>query len=101
MNLDLQRHVSARLCVIFVSCCSLAACSRDEAPVAESAAPAPESPPPTQALVDGERIANADSEPGNWLSNGRTYSEQRYSPLDQINESTVDQPRSASLANRR
>jgi len=36
--------------------------------------------------VDGERIANADTEPGNWLSYGRTYSEQRYSPLKQIND---------------
>ena len=36
--------------------------------------------------VDGERIANADAEPGNWLSYGRTYSEQRYSPLARINE---------------
>jgi quinohemoprotein ethanol dehydrogenase len=36
--------------------------------------------------VDGERIANADAEPGNWLSYGRTYSEQRYSPLTRIND---------------
>ena len=36
--------------------------------------------------VDGERIANADAEPGNWLSYGRTYSEQRYSPLNLIND---------------
>jgi quinohemoprotein ethanol dehydrogenase len=36
--------------------------------------------------VDGERIANADAEPGNWLSYGRTYSEQRYSPLSRIND---------------
>ena len=36
--------------------------------------------------VDGERIANADAEPGNWLSYGRTYSEQRYSPLERIND---------------
>jgi len=36
--------------------------------------------------VDGERIANADAEPGNWLSYGRTYSEQRYSPLKLIND---------------
>ena len=36
--------------------------------------------------VDGERIANADAEPGNWLSYGRTYSEQRYSPLSAIND---------------
>src|ERR1700727_3566875 len=36
--------------------------------------------------VNGERIANADAEPGNWLSYGRTYSEQRYSPLKRIND---------------
>jgi PQQ-dependent dehydrogenase (methanol/ethanol family) len=41
------------------------------------------------AQVDAERIIDADAEPGNWMSNGRTYSEQRYSPLDQINEATV------------
>jgi len=36
--------------------------------------------------VDGARIENADAEPGNWLSYGRTYSEQRYSPLARIND---------------
>ncbi len=36
-----------------------------------------------------QRIVKADREPGNWLSVGRTYSEQRYSPLKQINENTV------------
>jgi PQQ-dependent dehydrogenase (methanol/ethanol family) len=39
--------------------------------------------------VDGERIANADAEPGNWLSYGRTYSEQRYSPLSRINDNNA------------
>lgn len=41
------------------------------------------------ARVDGGRIAKADSEPGNWLAHGRTYGEQRYSPLDSINVETV------------
>ena len=36
-----------------------------------------------------QRLLNADSEPQNWLTYGRTYSEQRYSPLDQINRSNV------------
>ena len=36
--------------------------------------------------VNAQRIANADAEPGNWLSYGRTYGEQRYSPLKQIND---------------
>ncbi|MBO6543086.1 MAG: PQQ-dependent dehydrogenase, methanol/ethanol family [Alphaproteobacteria bacterium] len=48
--------------------------------------------PATQlADVDGARIANADSEPGNWLSHGRTYSEQRYSPLTAIDAENVSQ----------
>lgn len=37
----------------------------------------------------GEAIIHADDHPENWLSYGRTYSEQRYSPLDQINRSNV------------
>lgn len=39
--------------------------------------------------IDGARIAAADSEPGNWLSHGRTYDEQRFSPLDQINDGNI------------
>ena len=40
-----------------------------------------------EAGVDGQHIAQGvDSE---WLSYGRTYDEQRYSPLDQINRETV------------
>ncbi len=38
--------------------------------------------------VDGAAIGN-EQDASNWLSYGRTYSEQRYSPLDQINEKTV------------
>ncbi|OUJ15621.1 PQQ-dependent dehydrogenase, methanol/ethanol family [Acetobacter sp. DsW_063] len=37
----------------------------------------------------GEAIIHADDHPENWLTYGRTYSEQRYSPLDQINRSNV------------
>lgn len=39
--------------------------------------------------VDAARIAAADREPGNWLTHGRTYSEQRFSPLQQINAETI------------
>ena len=44
---------------------------------------------PTIGLIDDERINNADSEPGNWLAYGRTYEEQRFSPLTQINRENV------------
>lgn len=43
------------------------------------------------AAVTGARIAGADSEPGSWLAHGRTYSEQRFSPLDQITDKNVDE----------
>src|SRR5882724_6565039 len=52
-----------------------------------SSAPAP--PPP--ASVDAARLTNADADPGNWMSYGRTYNEQRFSPLKQINDQNVGQ----------
>ncbi len=39
--------------------------------------------------VDGKRIAAADDTPGEWLTHGRTYGEQRFSPLTQISTTTV------------
>ena len=37
------------------------------------------------AAVDSQRLRNADHDANNWLSYGRTWSEQRFSPLDGIN----------------
>ena len=39
--------------------------------------------------VDAERLVAAEAEPQSWMSYGRTYSEQRFSPLGQVNEKTV------------
>ncbi|MBV1881832.1 MAG: PQQ-dependent dehydrogenase, methanol/ethanol family [Pseudomonadales bacterium] len=39
--------------------------------------------------ITAKRIIDADKEPQNWLSHGRTYSEQRYSPLDKINDTNA------------
>ena len=44
---------------------------------------------PHAAAVDANRIGNADREPGAWMSHGRTYDEQRYSPLDQLHTGNV------------
>ena len=41
------------------------------------------------AQVDHARLFAADDDPGQWMSVGRTYDEQRFSPLDQINDRTV------------
>lgn len=45
---------------------------------------------PYSAAVATERLIHADREPGQWMSTGRDYWEQRFSPLDQINEETVE-----------
>src|SRR6266851_1317763 len=41
------------------------------------------------AQVPFERIANADKEPGNWLTYSRNYQGQRFSPLNEIDTSNV------------
>ena len=43
-----------------------------------------------QAAIDADRLVNAEAEPGSWMSHGRTYSEQRFSPLDAISTETID-----------
>ncbi len=45
---------------------------------------------PAATTVDGASIAD-ERQAANWLSYGRTYSEQRYSPLDAINTGNVAQ----------
>ncbi len=40
------------------------------------------------AAVDGKRLTAA--EPGNWLSHGRTYGEERFSPLNKVSDGNVD-----------
>ena len=59
----------------------LASCGQKPSP--------PAAPAITAAAVDGAAIIAADDRPGVWLSHGRTYSEQRFSPLKQIDLSNV------------
>ncbi|CAN1574074.1 Gcd Glucose dehydrogenase [Caulobacteraceae bacterium] len=41
--------------------------------------------------IDGVRIAAADSNAAEWVTHGRTYGEQRFSPLDKVNVSNAGQ----------
>jgi quinohemoprotein ethanol dehydrogenase len=41
--------------------------------------------------VDDARLVNADKDVANWLTYGRTYSEQRFSPLKKIDDHNVQQ----------
>ena len=73
----------------------LAACgSKEQAPAGsgpEGAAPKSVATARARAAVTAARITAADREPGNWLTYGRTYDEQRYSPLKQITADNVGQ----------
>ncbi len=58
----------------------------------EAAAPAAAQAPAAPsgfAVVNEQRLLNADAEPEQWMSTGRTYSEQHYSPLTKIDRSNV------------
>jgi quinohemoprotein ethanol dehydrogenase len=39
--------------------------------------------------IASTRLINADRETANWITHGRTYDEQRFSPLSQINDKNV------------
>lgn len=45
--------------------------------------------PGASAAVNTQRITQADKEPQSWLAHGRTYDEQRFSPLTDINDKNV------------
>ena len=64
---------------------AVAGCGQDSANE-PGAAPAKARP---AADVDGARIIKADQEGHNWMSHGRSYDEQRHSPLKQINTANV------------
>src|SRR6516225_9089781 len=55
------------------------------------AAPAAPAAPPKPAAVDAARLTAADRDEANWLTYGRTYDEQRFSPLKQIATQNVAQ----------
>jgi quinohemoprotein ethanol dehydrogenase len=57
--------------------------------IGASTLPARASEPSAAAAVDHRRIVEADREPGQWLSHGRTYDEQRFSPLQSIDTQNV------------
>ncbi|MBW2420217.1 MAG: PQQ-dependent dehydrogenase, methanol/ethanol family, partial [Deltaproteobacteria bacterium] len=59
--------------------------------VAAGAGENPPLQPARAAWVDAARVTAAESEPGSWLVHGRTWSEQRFSPLDQIDRSNVQE----------
>lgn len=77
------------LSLLLVGGCSESVDNTAPTAPAPQAAPAVQTGRPGFAAVDFERLLAADSEPGQWMSTGRTYGEQHYSPLAAINRDNV------------
>ena len=70
---------------ILVMVLTLASCGTEESPE-----PVPPSIHEPERQHIYKAITEAEQYPADWLSHGRTYSEQRYSPLNQINEANIE-----------
>lgn len=77
------------LSLIPLSLLVLVACSESPTPATEQPVETPDVTAAQAPLVGEAEILQADS--SGWLSHGRTYSEQRHSPLNKINDSNVEQ----------
>ncbi len=77
-------RLSARCALIALACLAITACSKSQ-PDEPDAAAAQKAP----AWVDSARLLAANESPGEWMSHGRTYDEQRYSPLNKITADNV------------
>jgi glucose dehydrogenase len=74
---------------VLIAAALLTACQK-QAPVPTEKVTASE--PEAAAAVDAVRLVSADSDGANWMNYGRTYSEQRHSPLTQVNNESVSNP---------
>src|SRR5690606_1193296 len=98
--MTVRTSVAATFCTLLVAACGP---SSDSSGTAGSSPSAGSGAAPVQAAgragtgsatrpaarVDAARLTAADDEPGQWMSTGRTYGEQRYSPLAQITPDNV------------
>lgn len=81
-----ENLVAHRIAAVITTVLLLTACGVETANEPASA-PAAETIPANAPASTASRIIAA--EPQNWLAHGRTYDEQRFSPLDTINTKTV------------
>jgi quinohemoprotein ethanol dehydrogenase len=77
-----------RVLIASLAAC-LTACGSATPPASAPAAATASAPRP--GAVDASRLVSANQDADNWLTYGRTYDEQRFSPLQQINTQTVSQ----------
>jgi quinohemoprotein ethanol dehydrogenase len=79
-----------RLCN-YAAILALASCSAADAPKQATTLAPPVEAPRGAPTIDHARLIAAQDESSSWLSYGRTYNEQRYSPLAKINDANAAQ----------
>jgi PQQ-dependent dehydrogenase (methanol/ethanol family) len=78
-----------RLCSVLLVSLALTSCGDPGQEETESATSSHPVTSTAGLAVTADRLRNAASETGNWLSHGRTYDEQRFSPLEEINPENI------------
>ena len=82
-------------CVLAFAACSKVDHQSSQLPSSSSSANPTQAAAPTQApapaSVTEARIVSADTEPQNWMTTGRSYADQRFSPLKSIDADNVGQ----------
>lgn len=78
----MMHRLPARLGLIVVLAAAFFGCNRQRTAHADERQPRE---------VTSARLLAADQDPANWLTHGRTYNEQRFSPLKQIDDKNVGQ----------
>ena len=86
MNRPIVFSWASRLLISAVLVLAVMGCSGHPGPDKESASNQSSA---EARKVDAQRVVNADAAPEEWLTHGRTYREERFSPLDQIREDNV------------
>jgi len=86
------RVSSVVVCIALLGLCACSPGNDHDSAQAKVAAEADSVAPALAAgnPVDDERLKNAESDTDNWLTYGRTYQEQRHSPLTEINATNID-----------
>jgi quinohemoprotein ethanol dehydrogenase len=79
-----------RIVAVAALAIAIGACGQTQAP-SPAASTSESAIAPARAAVDAARMLAADREPGNWMSTGRTYNEQHFSPLQKIDVGNVKQ----------
>ena len=87
----MRYKTACSLALAVLAVLSLAACSGDEEQTANVTKAQKRKTEFDEGVVTSDRLVRAERDPDNWLTHGRTYDEQRYSPLTQITGANVSQ----------